>query len=91
MVCPASTPEVVPESCKSEPFSAELITLSVERVLMVIATAARSTVTGWLMLVVVPAVLVPETAILTVPAGQFVTSVSGTPTLQMPSASTVAP
>ncbi len=49
---------------------------------MVIATAARSTVTGWLMLVVVPAVLVPETAILTVPAGQFVTSAAGTPTLR---------
>ena len=57
---------------------------------MEIATAARSTVTGWVMVDVVPAVLVPLTVIFTVPAGQLLTSAAGTPTLHVPSANTVA-
>ena len=58
---------------------------------MEIATAARSTVTGWVIVVVVPAVLVPLTVIFTVPAGQLPTSAAGTPRLHVPSANTVAP
>ena len=58
---------------------------------MVMATPARSTVTGWVMVEVVPALLVPLTVIFTIPAGQLLTSTAGTPRLHVPSANTVAP
>ena len=87
-VCPASTLVVVPESVKLAPFSAALITSSVAIVLMVIAAGVRSTVTGCVMLTGFSALLSPETAILTVPAGQALTCAAVMPTLQLPSACT---
>ena len=57
---------------------------------MLMATVVRSTLTGWVMLVCVPALFAPLTVIFSVPAGQLLTSAAGTPTLQVPFANTVA-
>ena len=81
---------VAPDSTRSAPFSAALITSSVAIGLMLMATVARSTVTSWLMVIGLPAALSPVTLILTVPSGHALTSADGTAALQVPSASTVA-
>ena len=88
--CPASTPDVLPESVNAAPFSAALITSSLVMLFMLTATVLRSTVSGWVMLVCVPALFAPLTVMFSVPAGQLLTSAAGTPTLQLPFASTVA-
>ncbi|CZX07090.1 Uncharacterised protein [Enterobacter hormaechei] len=89
-VCPASTLVVTPDSTRSAPFSAALITSSVASALMLMATVARSTVTSWLMVIGLPAALSPVTLIFTVPSGHALTSVEGIAARQVPSASTVA-
>ena len=86
----ASTFEVVPESTRSAPFSAALITSSVAMASMLMATLARSTVTSWLMETGLPALLWPDTVTVTVPAASAPTSAAGIAALQVPSASTVA-
>ena len=58
--------------------------------LMLTATAERSTVTGCVTLTGFPAVVLPLAVIVSAPTGQALTSTAGTPTLQVPSASTAA-
>ncbi len=86
----SSTLEVLPESTRSAPFSAALITSSVAMASMLIATAARSTVTSWLIETGLPAALWPATVTVTVPAARSPTSAAGIAALQVPSASTEA-
>ena len=81
---------MVPESTRSSPFSAALITSSVASALMLMATFARSTVTSWLIVTGLPALLCPSTVTVTVPAARAPTSAEGIAALQVPSASTVA-
>ena len=57
---------------------------------MLMATAARSTFTSWLMETGLPAVLWPATLTVTVPAASAPTSAAGIAALQVPSASTEA-
>ncbi len=56
---------------------------------MLIATAVKSTVNGWLTLTGFPALLCPATSTVNGPAGQALTFAAGMPTLQLPSACTV--
>ena len=86
----SSTFEVLPDSTRSAPFSAALITSSVAMASMLIATAARSTVTSWLIETGLPAALWPATVTVTVPAARAPTSAAGIAALQVPSASTEA-
>ena len=86
----SSTFEVAPESTRSAPFSAALITSSEAIASMLMATVARSTVTSWLMETGLPALLWPATVTVTVPAAKAATSAAGIAALQEPSASTEA-
>ena len=86
----ASTLVVEPDRTRSAPFSVALITSSVAIGLMLMATAAKSTFTSWLMVTGVPAVLWPSTVTVTVPAPSALTSAAGISAAQVPSASTVA-
>ena len=81
---------MVPESTRSSPFSAALITSSEAMASMLMATFARSTVTSWLIVTGLPALLWPSTVTVTVPAARALTSAEGIAALQVPSASTVA-
>ncbi|MNN70952.1 hypothetical protein D3C81_1868460 [compost metagenome] len=86
----ASTFAVVPESNRSVPFSAALITSLLAIASMLIATSARSTFTSWLIETGFPALLWPATVMVTLPAASAPTSAAGTAALQVPSARTVA-
>ncbi len=86
----SSTLVVEPDSTRSAPFSAALITSSEAIGLMLMATAARSTFTSWLMETGLPAALWPSTVTAIVPAFSALTSAAGMAAVQVPSASTVA-
>ncbi len=64
-------------------------TSSLATVLMLIATAVKSTVNGWLTPTGFPALLCPSTSTVNAP-WQALTFAAGMPTLQLPSACTVA-
>ena len=85
---PASTFVVVPESVRSAPCSAALITSSAVTLLMVMAGAAVFTVTSWVAEPLLPAALVTVTLMVAMPSFRAVISAAGTPTLQLPDAST---
>ncbi|CAM7524352.1 hypothetical protein CISEMA079M_15375 [Citrobacter sedlakii] len=85
---PASTFVVVPESVRSAPCSAALITSSAVTLLMVTTGAAVFTVTSWVAEPLLPAALVTVTDTVVVPSFSAVISAAGTPTLQLPAAST---
>ncbi|CAM7524137.1 hypothetical protein CISEMA079M_15365 [Citrobacter sedlakii] len=85
---PASTFVVAPESVRSAPCSAALITSSAVTLLMVTTGAAVLTFTSWVAVPLLPAALVTVTDTVVVPSFRAVISAAGTPTLQLPDAST---
>ncbi|MCZ5551389.1 hypothetical protein O5707_07320 [Escherichia coli] len=89
-VCPASTPDVLPESVSAAPFSAALITSSL--VMLFYADGDGGEINGQRMgnAGLRSGTVRAANGNIQRSAGQLLTSVAGTPTLQLPFASTVA-
>ncbi|SAD63346.1 Uncharacterised protein [Enterobacter cloacae] len=81
---------LVPDTSKSWPFSVALITSSIARVLMATTGAVRETSNSCVAVVLLPALSVRVAEIVCSPFASAPTSVAGTPTLQLPDASSMA-